>query len=106
MLFQYCLVWFLIRPDVRVLRHRWFARVNASRFRWPANLVAWYLLCFAPAIATSLTYLRRDRRVRVGRALLLGHSFVVMNYLSFLCAWRALFRIIGKNTGWTKTARE
>ncbi|MFH8411117.1 hypothetical protein ACH4FX_41065 [Streptomyces sp. NPDC018019] len=58
------------------------------------------------ALAASFTYLRRDRQVGPGRALLLGHSFVVMNYLSFLCAWRALFRMFRGHTGWTKTTRE
>ncbi len=106
LLFQYCLVCFLLRPNVRVLHHPRFARLNSSRFGWSANVAAWYLLCFAPAIATSLAYLRRDRRVGLARALLLGHSFVVMNYLSFLCAWRALFRILRKSTGWAKTSRE
>ncbi|WP_406505485.1 glycosyltransferase [Streptomyces sp. NBC_00212] len=106
LLFQYCLIWFIRSPNVLVLRGRRAAAVNATHLKWPANLAAWYLLTFAPALITSWTYLRRDRGVGVGRALLLGHSFVVMNYLSFLCAWRALFRMVRGQTGWTKTTRE
>lgn len=106
LLFQYCLIWFVRSPNVLVLRGRRAAAVNATPLKWPANLAAWYLLTFAPALVTSWTYLRRDRGVGVGRALLLGHSFVVMNYMSFLCAWRALFRMVRGQTGWTKTTRE
>ncbi|MFI1255234.1 hypothetical protein ACH4U6_15775 [Streptomyces netropsis] len=89
-----------------MLHGRRVAAVNATWLKWPVNLTAWYLLTFAPALITSWTYLRRDRAVGVGRALVLGHSFVVMNYMSFLCAWSALFRMIRGQTGWTKTARE
>ncbi|OKI02050.1 N-acetyl-glucosamine transferase [Streptomyces sp. CB02923] len=106
LLFQYCLIWFLRSPNVLVLRGRPAAAVDGTRLRWPVNLLAWYLLTFAPALVTSWTYLRRDRSVGVARALLLGHSFVVMNYLSFLCAWSALFRMLRGQTGWTKTTRE
>ncbi|MFD7668403.1 glycosyltransferase [Streptomyces sp. NPDC059788] len=106
LLFQYCLIWFLRSPNVLVLRGRRASALNATWLKWPVNLAAWYLLAFAPALATSFTYLRRDRQVGPARALLLGHSFVVMNYLSFLCAWRALFRMLRGRTGWTKTTRE
>lgn len=106
LLFQYCLIWFVRSPNILVLRGRAAAAVDGTWLRRPANLLAWYLLAFAPALATSWTYLRRDRTVGVPRALLLGHSFVVMNYLSFLCAWRALFRMLRRRTGWAKTTRE
>ncbi|MFH8409248.1 glycosyltransferase [Streptomyces sp. NPDC018019] len=106
LLFQYCLIWFVRSPNVLVLHGRRADAVNATRLKWPANLTAWYLLTFAPALVTSWAYLRRDRDVGVARALLLGHSFVVMNYMSFLCAWRALFRMVRGQTGWTKTTRE
>ncbi|QEV16856.1 glycosyltransferase family 2 protein [Streptomyces alboniger] len=106
LLFQYCLIWFLRSPNVLVLRGRRASAFNATWLKWPANLLAWYLLTFAPALATSFTYLRRDKEVGPARALLLGHSFVLMNYLSFLCAWRALFRMLRGRTGWTKTTRE
>ena len=35
----------------------------------------------------------------------MGHSFVVMNYLSYICAWGALVRILQKKSGWDKTKR-
>ncbi|MGH1549260.1 glycosyltransferase [Leifsonia poae] len=69
------------------------------------GLVAWYLLTFAPALFTSIVYLRRDRGIGLGRAFLMGHSFVVMNYLSYICAWGALVRILQRKTGWDKTKR-
>jgi|GEM_PF-5448904 len=35
----------------------------------------------------------------------MGHSFVVMNYLSSVCAWGALYRMLRRRTGRDKTAR-
>ncbi|MGN7798079.1 glycosyltransferase [Leifsonia sp. 22587] len=69
------------------------------------GVLAWYLLTFAPALFTSVVYLRRDSEVGFWRAYLMGHSFVVMNYLSYICAWGALIRIFQKKTGWDKTVR-
>ena len=69
------------------------------------GLAAWYVLTFAPSILTTVVYLRRDRRVGLGWAILMGHAFLVMNYLSFACAWGALLRMIQGRTGWDKTAR-
>jgi len=69
------------------------------------SLVLLYLVSFAPALVTSLLCRRRDPSIGWGRALLLGHSFVVMNYLSWACAWRALARLVRGRTGWDKTSR-
>ncbi|WP_166354388.1 glycosyltransferase [Phytoactinopolyspora limicola] len=68
-------------------------------------IVGWYALAFAPALATGFVYLRRDRTVGFFRAMALGHSFLVMNYVSFICAWRSLARILRGETSWDKTAR-
>jgi hypothetical protein len=35
----------------------------------------------------------------------LGHSFLIMNYLFFACAWAAFFRILRGRHGWDKTKR-
>ncbi|KZM34339.1 glycosyltransferase family 2 protein [Oerskovia enterophila] len=67
--------------------------------------VVWYLLAFAPALITGWIYWRRDRRWSLWKCLLMGNSFVVMNYLSFTCVWRALLRILRGQTSWDKTAR-
>jgi 1,2-diacylglycerol 3-beta-glucosyltransferase len=69
------------------------------------GVVVWYLLTFAPSILTTMVYLRRDRRNSLWQCLLMGHAFLVMNYLSFVCAWGALYRIIRGKRGWDKTAR-
>lgn len=75
----------------------------------PVSLVVgvtlWYLLTFAPAIMTTVVYFRRDRRTSFWLCLVLGHAFLVMNYLSFICAWGALWRILRGRTGWDKTKR-
>lgn len=69
------------------------------------GLIAWYLLTFAPALFTTIVYLRRDPSTGFGKAVLMGHSFVLMNYLSYICAWGALVRIIQRKNGWDKTKR-
>lgn len=69
------------------------------------GVAIWYLLTFAPALLATLVYLRRDARVGPGWAIAMGHSFLIMNYLSFVCAWGALFRMIRGRTGWDKTKR-
>jgi len=83
-----------------------------SQFAWatsvPAALIGgflWYLVTFAPAIFTTIVYHRRDRRIGWPTAILMGHAFVVMNYLSFVCAWGALIRMVRGRTGWDKTTR-
>lgn len=83
-----------------------------SVFSWATSVpsaiiggVAWYALTFAPSIFTSIVYYRRDARTGWPTAILMGHAFLVMNYLSFVCAWGALFRMIRGKTGWDKTAR-
>jgi cellulose synthase/poly-beta-1,6-N-acetylglucosamine synthase-like glycosyltransferase len=69
------------------------------------GLALWYLFAFAPACLTSIVYLRRDRTLNTSTAFVMGHSFVVMNYLSYVCAWGALYRMLRGRTGWDKTAR-
>lgn len=81
-----------------------FSFVNSSVMLLLAVLL-WYLITFAPAIFTTIVYLRRDQRISLGWAITMGHAFVVMNYLSFICAWGALYRMIRGRTGWDKTKR-
>lgn len=70
-----------------------------------AAVAGWYVLAFWPALLTGWFARRRDRAMSWRLALLLGHCFVVTNYLSYVCTWRALSRIVRGRTGWTKTAR-
>lgn len=67
--------------------------------------VALYLVAFYPAIVTSILCYRRDPQIGVGQSILLGHSFLLMNYLSWACSWRALVRMLRGQNSWTKTAR-
>lgn len=69
------------------------------------GVVAWYLLTFAPSIMTTIVYFKRDKRSGLFWCILMGHAFLVMNYLSFVCAWGALYRMIRGKTGWDKTTR-
>ncbi len=65
----------------------------------------YYLTGFWPALITAVLAKRRDRTASWGYALKMGHAFVVTNYISYICCWRALWRITRRQTGWTKTAR-
>ncbi|MGN7797455.1 glycosyltransferase [Leifsonia sp. 22587] len=69
------------------------------------GLLVGYVLAFGPTILSVVVFLRRDRRHSLISALVLGHSFLVMNYLAFACAWGALWRIITGKRGWDKTKR-
>lgn len=68
-------------------------------------LFIWYLLGFWPALLTAFVAHRRDRTLGLVGALQMGHAFVVTNYLSYACVWRALVRILRGQHGWTKTPR-
>jgi 1,2-diacylglycerol 3-beta-glucosyltransferase len=65
----------------------------------------WYVVSFAPNILIGFVYARRTRAVSVPRALLLGHLMIAWNYIGYFAAWRALARMIGGRTNWTKTTR-
>jgi hypothetical protein len=67
------------------------------------GLALLYLVAFFPALVTGFLCRRRDPNISRRRAMLLGHSFVAMNYLSWACSWRALYRIIRRQTTWDKT---
>lgn len=67
--------------------------------------VAFYLFAFLPALATGWVYHRRDRRWGLLKSLAMGNSFIIMNYLSFACVWKALARILRGETSWDKTER-
>lgn len=97
-LFHWTLILTLVRAP------QMFAFTTSS-FQLLLAVGLWYLLTFAPSIFTTVIYLRRDQRVGLGWAILMGHAFLVMNYLSFVCAWGALHRILKGRTGWDKTAR-
>ena len=68
-------------------------------------LAVWYVLGFWPALVTAAVALRRDPDRGLRWAITMGHAFVLTNYLSYLCVWKALFRIVRGEHGWTKTVR-
>ncbi|MEP6697345.1 MAG: glycosyltransferase [Pseudonocardiales bacterium] len=70
-----------------------------------ANAFAWYLLSFSPSLAFGFIYLRRNRHVRLLRALLLSHLLIGVTYLGYAAVWGALRRILRGETGWDKTQR-
>ncbi len=78
---------------------------SSGGWGWPAQALVVYLLGFWPALITAGLAKARDPKLGIRRALGLGHSFIITNYLSYACAWRALWRMLRGRTGWTKTSR-
>ena len=68
-------------------------------------LSVWYVLGFWPALITGYLARARDPHLSRWEAFKMGHSFLITNYLSYICVWRALFRMARGEHGWTKTAR-
>jgi len=79
--------------------------INGSGQSIALGVVIWYLLAFWPALVTGFMAKRRDRELSWWRSMALGHGFIVTNYVSYICAWRALGRILLGRNGWSKTTR-
>ncbi len=77
----------------------------STAWLWLVQLTILYVLGFWPALVTSVLARRRQPTMTLRRAAKLGHCFVATNYLSYLCAWRALWRMARRQHGWTKTVR-
>lgn len=88
---------FLLGPDVHAL--------GSGPIATAAVGIMVYVLGFWPALVTALLARRRDPSMTWRRALAMGHCFVATNYLSYTCAWRALYRIVRGEHGWAKTSR-
>ncbi len=67
--------------------------------------VLWYVLSFAPNLLIGFVYARRTRAVTVRRAIFLGHLMIAWNYVGYLAAWRAVYRMLRGRTNWDKTTR-
>jgi UDP-N-acetylglucosamine 2-epimerase (non-hydrolysing) len=65
----------------------------------------WYVLSFAPNILIGFVYSRRTRAVTLRRALVLGHLMIAWNYVGYIAAWGAVFRMVRGRTNWDKTTR-
>jgi 1,2-diacylglycerol 3-beta-glucosyltransferase len=65
----------------------------------------WYLLTFGLAPIYAFAYWRRDAGTSFPKALLLAHVFNAYSYLWFLAGWIAVWRILTRRRGWSKTAR-
>lgn len=95
-LFHFCLIMLAVNWD-----QIWVV-ADGNSIAVAIVAAAFYLFAFAPALAAGWIYHRRDRRLALVKSLLLGNSFIVMNYVSFTCAWRALARILRGETSWDK----
>jgi 1,2-diacylglycerol 3-beta-glucosyltransferase len=70
------------------------------------SILLWYVVSFTPAMTSTVLQKLRHPETSWLRAMLFGHSFLVMNYVFFLCAWKALYALASGRTGWDKTQRE
>ncbi len=91
---------------IGVLAHLTLTFGLGNTWAVPFAIAGFYVAVFFPCICCGLFYWRRDRRVGLDRALLFGHAIVAMNYVSFYCAWTALFRLVRGQNSWVKTSRE
>lgn len=76
-----------------------------SPFGVAAAVFGRYLLAFWPMIVAGYLYARRDRGYARWRAIALGQTLVVANYVVFISCWWAALRIIRGRTNWNKTSR-
>ncbi|MGI8625566.1 MAG: glycosyltransferase [Geodermatophilaceae bacterium] len=65
----------------------------------------WYVLSFAPNLMIGYIYARRTHAVTLRRALVLGHLMIAWNYIGYVAAWRAMFRMVRGRNDWSKTTR-
>lgn len=98
-LWQFCVVQQVLHVDDMV------NGVTGGVPGWIITLSLWYAFSFGPTLFAASAYLRRDRKVGLWNALVLSHAYLVMNYVFFLCAWRAVGRIFAGRHGWDKTKR-
>jgi 1,2-diacylglycerol 3-beta-glucosyltransferase len=94
-----------ITLGVTYLRHPALAGRFGAEGGW--TLVALYLGAALTQLAVwGITYWRKcERPVGLFRAVGLGVAFSLMVYISYLATWRALFRIVRRRQGWSKTRR-
>lgn len=79
--------------------------ISGSPSSWLIGAAIWYLLAFWPSFITAVLAKRRDPELPWATAIVLAHGFIITNYVSYLCAWRALGRMITGRHGWVKTDR-
>jgi 1,2-diacylglycerol 3-beta-glucosyltransferase len=79
--------------------------ISGSAGSWVAGAAVWYLLAFWPSFVTAILARRRDPTLPWPTAIVLAHGFIITNYVSYLCAWRALARIVTGRRSWVKTDR-
>lgn len=67
--------------------------------------VTLWLVSVGPAMFMVGIYRRRGGELSPARALLFAHLLPLYNYIWYVAQWRALYRIVRRRRGWTKTAR-
>lgn len=65
-----------------------------------------YVMSFLPNLVLAILYYRRDRkRTNIFKAIGLAHLMLAFNYLSYVAAWMAFYRLVRGQKGWDKTGR-
>ena len=74
-----------------------------SNFGLPLIIVYLFSFGFAPIYA--YLYLKATPDVSVARGIYYAHLYVFYSYIWFISGWKAIFRIVFRKKGWSKTSR-
>lgn len=74
---------------------------------WSPWLVSAYLLAFGPSCAYGVVYWRIERSegASLQRVLLWSHLYVLYGLMWYAAGWRAVGRVLRRESGWVKTER-
>ena len=101
--FLYPLPWLAL--GVSYLRHPYLAAQFGPDGGW--TLLALYVVAALTQLAVwGIVYWRKcERSIGAVRAIAFGAAFSMLVYISYAATWRALFRIVRRRGGWSKTRR-
>lgn len=101
----------LVQSLVFTLGWLWFAYVVAGEPgawvspRAAVSVALMYLFSMGPGLYLTNVYRRRSAELSLVQAFVMAHLLVLYNYLWYAAEWRAIWRILRRRSGWTKTAR-
>ncbi len=81
------------------------AYVHAVSTDYGLPLITVYVFAFGFSPIYAYLYIRNTKRVGVLRGLWYAHLYVLYSYIWFISGWKAVFRVVFRKKGWSKTAR-
>lgn len=97
---QYLLVSLVCRHDMGL-----FGLADGPMWLVVLSGVGWYVASFAGYLALAVMYWRRTDDVPLWKSAAYLHGQLLWNYVGFIAAWRAVWRILTRRVGWTKSER-